>query len=43
MVLGTLVHIDYRDIEFIDDDNGHLNKNQAKSQLSIEEMNEINV
>jgi len=37
-----LVHIDYRDVEFIDDDNGHLYKNQAKSQLSIEEMNEIN-
>ena len=37
-----LVHVDYRDIEFIDDDNGHLYKNQAKSQLSIEEMNEIN-
>ena len=37
-----LVHIDYRDIEFIDDDKGHLYKNQAKSQLSIEEMNEIN-
>ena len=37
-----LVHVDYRDVEFIDDDNGHLYKNQAKSQLSIEEMNEIN-
>ena len=37
-----LVHIDYRDVKFIDDDNGHLYKNQAKSQLSIEEMNEIN-
>ena len=37
-----LVHVDYRDIEFIDDDNGHLYKNQAKSQLSIEEMNKIN-
>ena len=37
-----LVHVDYRDIKFIDDDKGHLYKNQAKSQLSIEEMNEIN-
>ena len=27
-----LVHVDYRDIEFIDDDKGHLNPNQAKSQ-----------
>lgn len=38
----SLVHVDYRDVKFIDDDNGHLYKNQAKSQLSIEEMNEIN-
>ena len=37
-----LVHVDYRDVKFIDDDNGHLYKNQAKSQLSIEEMNKIN-
>jgi len=37
-----LVHVDYRDIEFIDDDEGHLNPNQAKSQMSIEKMNEIN-
>ena len=37
-----LVHIDYRDIEFIDDDEGHLNPNQAKSPMSIEKMNEIN-
>ncbi|MAG27123.1 hypothetical protein CMI47_16425, partial [Candidatus Pacearchaeota archaeon] len=37
-----LVHVDYRDIEFIDDDKGHLNPNQAKSQLPIETMNEIN-
>ena len=37
-----LVHVDYRDVEFIDDDKGHLYKNQAKSQLSIKEMNEIN-
>jgi len=38
----ALVHVDYRDIEFIDDDEGHLNPNQAKSQLSIGEMNNIN-
>ena len=37
-----LVHVDYRDIEFIDDDEGHLNPNQAKSPMSIEKMNEIN-
>ena len=37
-----LVHVDYRDVKFIDDDNGHLYTNQAKSQLSIEEMNKIN-
>ena len=37
-----LVHVDYRDLEFIDDDEGHLNPNQAKSQLSIKDMNEIN-
>jgi hypothetical protein len=37
-----LVHIDYRDVVFVDDDKGHLNQNQAKSQLSIETMNEIN-
>ena len=37
-----LVHVDYRDVKFIDDDKGHLYKNQAKSQLSIEEMNDIN-
>ena len=38
----SLVHNDYVDVKFIDDDNGHLYKNQAKSQLSIEEMNKIN-
>ena len=38
----SLVHVDYRDIEFIDDDKGHLNPNQAKSPMSIEKMNEIN-
>lgn len=37
-----LVHVDYRGLKFIDDDNGHLNPNQAKSQLPIETMNEIN-
>jgi len=37
-----LVHNDYVDIKFIDDENGHLNLNQAKSPLSIEKMNEIN-
>ena len=38
----SLVHVDYRDVKFIDDDNGHLYTNQAKSQLPIEEMNKIN-
>ena len=38
----SLVHVDYRDIEFVDDDKGHLNPNQAKSPMSIEKMNEIN-
>ena len=37
-----LVHVDYRDVEFIDDDNGHLNPNQAKSPMSVGKMNEIN-
>ena len=37
-----LVHNDYVDIKFIDDENGHLNPNQAKSSLPIEKMNEIN-
>ena len=37
-----LVHVDYRDIKFIDDDNGHLNPNQAKSPMSVGKMNEIN-
>ena len=37
-----LVHVDYEHLEFIDDDEGHLNPNQAKSQLPIETMNEIN-
>ena len=34
--------MDYRDVKFIDDENGHLYENQAKSELSIEKMNEIN-
>ena len=37
-----LVHVDYRDVVFVDDDKQHLNPNQAKSQMSIEKMNEIN-
>ena len=37
-----LVHTDYEHLEFIDDDKGHLNPNQAKSQISIKKMNEIN-
>ena len=37
-----LVHTDYEHLEFVDDDKGHLNPNQAKSQISIEKMNEIN-
>ena len=37
-----LVHVDYQDHIFVDDENGHLNPNQAKSQMSIEEMNKIN-
>jgi len=36
------VHIDYVDVEFVDDDNQHNNLNQAKSLLPIETMNEIN-
>ena len=37
-----LVHVDYRGVEFIDDDKGHLNPNQAKSPMAIDVMNEIN-
>ena len=37
-----LVHVDYRDIQFIDDEKGHLNPNQAKSPMSIDKMNQIN-
>jgi hypothetical protein len=36
------VHVDYENIEYIDDENHHLHKTQAKSQLSIKEMNKIN-
>ena len=36
------VHVDYENLEYIDDENHHLHKTQAKSQLSIKEMNEIN-
>tara|TARA_R110001583_G_scaffold51507_1_gene160883 strand:- start:490 stop:1488 length:999 start_codon:yes stop_codon:yes gene_type:complete len=36
------VHTDYVDIKYIDDENHHLHKTQAKSPLSIEEMNKIN-
>ena len=38
-----LVHVDYESHVFVDDDTGHLNPNQAKSPLSIETMNDINV
>ena len=37
-----LVHVDYREVEFIDDDKGHLNPNQAKSPMAIDVINEIN-
>ena len=37
-----LVHVDYENHLFVDDDKGHLNPNQAKSPMSIEKMNEIN-
>ena len=37
-----LVHVDYKDHVFVDDENGHLNPMQAKSPMSIEKMNEIN-
>ena len=36
------VHVDYENLQYIDDEDHHLHKTQAKSQLSIEEMNEIN-
>ncbi len=37
-----LVHVDYRDHKFIDDENGHLHPKQAKSPMSVGKMNEIN-
>ena len=37
-----LVHNDYINHTFVDDDKQHLNLNQAKSPLPIEKMNEIN-
>jgi len=37
-----LVHPKFENHEFVDDENGHLNLNQAKSPLPIEKMNEIN-
>ncbi len=39
---NATVHVDYENLIYKDGENHHLNKNQAKSQLSIEEMNEIN-
>ena len=38
----ALVHNDYVNHTFVDDDKQHLNLNQAKSPLPIETMNEIN-
>jgi len=38
----ALVHNDYINHTFVDDDKQHLNLNQAKSPLPIEKMNEIN-
>jgi len=38
----ALVHNDYVNHTFVDDDKQHLNLNQAKSPLPIEKMNEIN-
>ena len=36
------VHPKYLNHDFVDDEKGHLNPNQAKSQMSIIEMNKIN-
>lgn len=36
------VHKDYENLDYIDDENHHLHKTQAKSVLSIKEMNQIN-
>ena len=38
----ALVHNDYVNHTFVDDDQQHLNLNQAKSPLPIDKMNEIN-
>jgi len=38
----ALVHNDYVNHTFVDDDKQHLNLNQAKSPLPIDKMNEIN-
>ena len=38
----ALVHNDYINHTFVDDDKQHLNLNQAKSPLPIEKMNKIN-
>ena len=38
----ALVHNDYINHTFVDDDKQHLNLNQAKSPLPIDKMNEIN-
>ena len=37
-----LVHVDYRNHVFIDDENGHLHPKQAKSPMTIKKMNELN-
>ena len=37
-----LVHVDYEHLKFVDNGDGHLNPNQAKSPMSIKKMNEIN-
>ncbi len=37
-----LVHVDYQSHVFVDDEEGYLNPNQAKSPMSIKKMNEIN-
>ncbi len=36
------VHKDYEHLDYIDDENHHLHKTQAKSVLTINEMNKIN-
>tara|TARA_B100000214_G_scaffold374746_1_gene358477 strand:+ start:4098 stop:5099 length:1002 start_codon:yes stop_codon:yes gene_type:complete len=37
-----LVHVDYKDVVFEDEEDSYLNPNQAKSPMSIKKMNEIN-